>query len=673
MTKIRQNPFSTQRWEHEVEHLIYVPTIISEVGEEKNTFLPGIRGSGKTTILNSLDLRVRESEAVRISNPENVPSRCIGTCLSLLHEFTSKFLRLNSADGSTHEEVFTLYFHLLTLAEVLDTLRYARSTRTLSYSASKEFDFVIRLYEDFPLLESYRKFHENTFLDLSHSLRKLCMKIRIDVGRGNTDPIEDVVAQIVPGDFYNKFVESILNANILVLPSGEKAFLAICIDNAHFLDDIHQRFVNTIIQGSRAPIVYKVSFVKGLYNQTETANPSLPLTNHDRRTVPLDYSTSTNLFKTVCREVFVARLEDASIPNPVLSDRRDTRRHFTQILELIFGPSDYNFQFSDLLRSTSKRRSDILDDAALKFDLWIRTVAKDLNETVPPRSTPAYHQGYTFLKIFDANPDKANAFFYGKEFDQINNYFRQKSAAAIVHFCGETQRELPNSGEASLITLSDGCIRDFLMMQHEIFRTVETTKRLKFMDLWKPKPITAARQSHALARASDEYFSERIDTRQKGGFHASRIVKSIGLLTNRLQTRGPNALASNERGLIVVDLSEKSLDANHKAALEDFIKAINKGQDAGAIRVQEPTNTNIDPMLVSGKLKFRLHRVLAPKFKYAARGPLREVKVPLFKMLELVNSYGDIDELGWADEAFAMIDRDWRYDDEFTFQTTMNL
>lgn len=662
MTKVTGNPFATQRWEHDALHIICVPASMEEIADSKNVYLPGIRGSGKTTILNALDLRVRNSKEVLIKNKENMPNELIGSCISLLHQFTKRFKVLSSISSEVHEDVFTLYFHLISLSEILDTIVFARSEGILRYPINSEREMVSEIFEEFPSLESYKKGNEITFLELSSAFRKICMKLRIDVGRTNIDPIIDLTGEISPPILYEVFCKKIVAKGILAVSDEKQYFLAICVDNAHFLSKDHQKFLNTVVQSSRSPICYKISFVKGLFNDSDTVDPSLALTTHDRKTISLDYSRDRKIFRTICKEVLIARLSQVTIDNPAMKGRRNTLRSYNQIMEMLFGPSDYNSVFDYLIKSTTMRRRKRMHEFVESYESWFSSLCEELEERQPERRVPPYYQAYIFNQLFKSDAARADRAFKGQEFDQIDNYFRQKAAAALTHYCAETRKDVPMLGEVSIGTVSDGCIRDFLLIQHHIFRTTEKSKRVRSFNLYNPRTVPAKHQADAIRQASEDYFMGRLDVNQRGGFHASRIVKALGRLIFLLQTKGENALRSNERGIICFDVGEKSLFDEEQGRHIDLVRAINKGQDAGAIRVLEPSYISYDQERWSGVVKLRLHRLLASKFGFSPRGPLREVHVSLDEMLDLVGSYGDVDENAWAERVFSRIDPTWSHE-----------
>jgi ABC-type lipoprotein export system ATPase subunit len=57
--KLLTNPFEGQRWEHDAEHIIYLPEIFAELEKRQDLYIVGSRGTGKTTFLKALNWNTR--------------------------------------------------------------------------------------------------------------------------------------------------------------------------------------------------------------------------------------------------------------------------------------------------------------------------------------------------------------------------------------------------------------------------------------------------------------------------------------------------------------------------------------------------------------------------------------------------------------------------------------
>lgn len=155
MTK--QNPFAAHRWETEHVHLIWVPPTIARVAAQKPCLISGLRGTGKTVLLNCIDLLAPQKKNYRFLNPEALPSKCIGVYINIVSEFTDFFRFLDSVDlgqdravvshgggASMQGLAFQTYVILNSLARTFEVVDQCRRSEILKYSADSEVEFVRR-------------------------------------------------------------------------------------------------------------------------------------------------------------------------------------------------------------------------------------------------------------------------------------------------------------------------------------------------------------------------------------------------------------------------------------------------------------------------------------------------------------------------------------------------
>ena len=661
------NPFAAHRWETETVHRIWIPPDAATAATAKACFISGLRGTGKTVLLNCLDPLAPQRDNYHFLNRDALPQTCIGVYINILSEFTHYFHVLGvlntpdaPADDAWRDPIHALslqtYLIFHSLSRVFEVIDDCRRIDLLSYDSKTESAFVATFeaiwnqhFVDDPETPSPR-----TLLDCARSMARLCKKVRINSLRLYADRVIALIEGVQPIAFYHAICDAMLQHRLLVGCAGEYT-VKICLDDVHRFLHADQRLLNSIIAVNKAPIGWNLSFVTGRYDATSTQDAAAPLTAHDVAGIDLDYQDDQPGFRRLCVHMYNMRIMPDLTSEDALSDVNAASRR-------VLGRPNSSVLFQLIMGTTNDRfRERLLGHleyvAAQLSDRGIGRLGEN-----PMRYLP---QAYVFDGLFAGDRRQFELFLEKRSTKQIDNYFRQKNVAALVCAANELRRGVPYAGLNVLVSLADGCVRDFLRILSVLYDTSRLGPKKKRGSPRPPSPdafrpdatghMPIEVQSESFVDASHQYLDQFAVAPDRLGRTLTAAVHGVGILVRLLQTSDKmTALSLPERGAIEFSFGEPTLFADQTARIDLVRRALSMGQYIGVVRIIAGTVLPSNGVPQTDPITFRLHRLTAPAFNVSGRGPLRKVRVPLNAILEFAEDRV-IDPQDWAEKVYAQI------------------
>lgn len=660
------NPFAAHRWETETVHRIWIPPDAATAATAKACFISGLRGTGKTVLLNCLDPLAPQRDNYHFLNKEALPQTCIGVYINILSEFTHYFHVLgvlNTPDkpasdawcDPTHALSLQTYLIFHGLSRVFEVIDDSRRIDLLSYDTAAESAFVATFHTIWTqhFLDDTETEIPTTLLDCARTMARLCKKVRINSLRLYADRVTALIEGVQPIAFYHAICEAMLRHRLLIGAAGEYT-VKICLDDVHRFLHADQRLLNSIIAVNKAPIGWNLSFVTGRYDATSTQDAAAPLTAHDVASIDLDYQDDQPGFRRLCIQMYNMRI---SPDQPIGDEPSDVNAASRRVL----GRPNSSVLFQLIMGTTNDRFRDRLLGHLQYVASQLADRGVGRHGENPIRYLP---QAYVFDSLFAGDRRQFELFLAKRSTKQIDNYFRQKNVAALVCAANELGRGVPYAGLNVLVSLADGCVRDFLRILSVLYDTARLGSK-KRRGTVRPRPdafrpdataqIPIEVQSESFVDASHQYLDQFAVAPDRLGRTLTAVVHGVGNLVRLLQTRDKTtALSLPERGAIEFSFGEPTLFADQAARIGLVRQALSTGQYIGVIRIIAGTVLPSNGVPQTDPITFRLHRLTAPAFNVSGRGPLRKVRVPLNVILEFAEDRV-IDPQIWAEKVYAQI------------------
>lgn len=672
--ELRANPFAVNRWETESIHRIWIPPDVSIAAELKACFISGLRGTGKTVFLNCLDILAPDRSNYRFLNRRALPKSCIGVYINILSEFTHYFYLLGAINADkdrdenfssiVHPLAFQTYLIFHAIGRSFSVVDDCRRHDRLDYTTSQESAFVSgfkQIWQRHFLDGTASEIVPTTLLDCATAMNRVCMAIRVNSMRLYADRVRSLIEAVQPIAFYHEVCALLLEHNLLM--AAQRQFhIKICLDDAHRVAAADQRLINAILAVNSAPIGWNVSFITGRYDANSTLDQTAPLTDHDVNRIDLNYQDDYKGFKRLCSKMYNMRVLDGRDDG---FSAANGEKEYWQIL----GRPSAAVLFGHLLGKTDRdsfraKINDNLQYVAEKLqEHGVGTVgAAQRNHSDARRYLP---QTYMFNVLFNGNRREFEHFLQQRSPKQLDNYFRQKNVAALICAANEIGADVPYAGLNMLVSLADGCVRDFLQILSILYNDAASSahgrsqaRRQSRTSVFEPDSqgmLSIDEQSPSFIEASRRYVDHVAPTTDRTGRVLLNLVLAVGALQKLLQSRDRfKALAMPERGLIEFNFNETTLYADQNARELILRQAMSAGQYIGVIRILKGIVSPIPELRSVEPITFRLHHLTAPAFNVSARGPIHAVVVPLHAMLEFAEERVP-DPQVWAQRVYEQI------------------
>lgn len=620
-TMITPSPFSLNRFEHENKHIYYLlPKLYAQLEERKSAFIIGSRGTGKTTLLNSLSWKERTSNG----SLRRALEEFYGTTDVFHSQYIGVYLKVpltvesiarwggRFRNQDVHKRVFALYLNFIMLELILDSIT------ELSLA-----DIIpIKYPEEAAIVKQIANYINNIQPFVPDEMDFTLLNLKRIISRIIAEMINDSLRLLGEGETITKYplnqaweLGRIVAAQLAALcnqssiQKNSSWHFKVCFDESEAFNNLQKEALNTLIRNAHNPLFYYVSYVSDTEDITGTYNPAQTLQQADRNIVVVD-RLSDGDFRQLAEGVLSVRIKHC-YPS------------YTSTLRLseLLGTININELLRSILEeSIAGYAKKLLEEAKHNTsDPFFREANWGFNDTDPMMdedSLPIY-QTYVMRHLSYSAKDIAVATKTQKE--QWRAEIRKRIVAAYLSICKELGTSPRYASAEMVLQLSDNCIRDLLLQMEGIYRECE----LELPRFVETRNINVKKQDKALHEVS----SSKIDKLSKLGLSSSSKIKNLvwcfGEITNRLQvgTETAAALKTPEKGLFRIRYSATIKEE------KELVDLIEEAAAAGffVFKIKRPD-----------EITFRIHCSLAPNFNISYRGAYAATSISLDKLLRLV-------------------------------------
>lgn len=621
-----QSPFwGKPRYEHESVHLYYLDRqdlgIIEAPG---SVYIIGTRGTGKTTLLKALDWdqRIRNPSLQAALEGGPFELGIIGLYAKLpllrLRLFDRWCAGAVSDSDETCVDLFSAYLDLVFLELATGAVDALRRRNVLGFSADEEADTCRQIASQLrrPPLSEEPETRLLGVKELAVSLRRTLEEAAVDKA-SLSDTLRDIVPTTVSvgelGRSWASALAALASINSVQTPRELGWNFRFCMDEAEQLSQWQQVALNVMVRNAQFPLFYLAAYTDPPPNLTETNYPSLEVGKADAEMLVLDWIDDGRQGQTD-REARFTRvaLGAASLRLQHAAARGN--------IELDI-PAD---AITDVLGSASVddllqlhiRESDSAASRALLAD-----AERFADEHQAGSFEGAIYKAYLVKRLRLSVPNSNSSDF--RRFDDAE--LRKRQFAAYLVICNENKWEPKYAGVTTLLHLSDLCLRDVMWMLHELWIRLDASSPLDFLAMRAPLNVQAD-AVRAAAEKKAAFAAKHIDHSPES---TANLVRGLGYLTAELQAYSNDirALRSPERGLFTIDGPSKSADVDAELFL-----MLSSAAKNGYLRLRE---------MAANRWQFRLHRSLAPAYKFTHRRPQYEFRISLEDLWAMSRSSGD--------------------------------
>lgn len=660
-----QNPFHDTRFEYEGRPLIWRgPTSLRLWQSPRNVYVRGSRGSGKTCLLQSVDIAQLLSNTMLAGQYAGEDVRTVGiyyrfpiTLPPLLKKLETACLDQGLFNG---ERLFQLTFartlYLAFWSAVVHRLTTINQIDGRTISGKREAEIVDRcvalaakhgLPLDVPNLSGLR--------ELSNAL-DIYWERQLDA----VSEFDQEVLRLSIRNFNDPpkcFIE-VATALLEILPEfkikmSSDARVLIMLDEFDKLTRSQQVYVNSIVRDTKFPLFWCPAYVSIGSETTDTTLSNINLSLADRDIIDLDDPDEAH-FSDLCAKVSsirlyyrAAELDRLNGGKRLISPSDQPENYFNLTTRL--GTPTLNTLFAHKLKGSF--RDEVLSQV---YEIATRLAARGAD--LPTLSDSGFEVKNDELPLLQAylvvlGVVKEQEFaIRGKSEQSFNAGLRRKlRGASLVAARKFKWKPMPWAGEKIAIALADGCIRDFLDVMAAIYSTyIENEKQgalqgkvdrkeagviRRFSE--SPHPIRNDTQMKAFAKVSEGHAKALTSKTDSDGAAVSRIVHFLARLTGELQTNERlGALATPERGIFIIDFRSQDITAEY--SLSDIhvmkrimMKAVEDGHLKLITRRKRMATVEVEESVAADVLRLRVHRRYAPYFSFSYLGALEEVTLRL--------------------------------------------
>lgn len=621
-----QNPFRPTRFEHHDHPLIWLSPNVKLLEGLKSVYVAGTRGSGKTSLLKAVNWRERLYNPTVSDQLGTNPPDYVAVYFRLPDFLTSAIGLIDWGHCFPNSpkpdlvgyEIFSQLIEFVGAQLICEAISSLRAAQRFSYSTTDEDALVTTILERYPPLARAAAEETCEGLDgLSVVFRRLHQRLNVLITRGQVQDAFAISLETQPGVFINDLASRLRDLACANEGSCSAGFhLKICIDDCETLQPNQQRFLNSLVRSTQNPLFWVVSYVSVDYDSTNTVHHNQTLSDADRTQLLLDDMSNGDFYR-LCEGVSLLRVYYS---DPSLRDKplHKLPRNFFKLEELL-GKVSINALLAAQAQQSLSAEFEQLVEKARASD------KRQGHNHVPP-----IFETYVLEKLGDRLVDNREA--------NRRAYLRRKNVAALLTICAEFRiTNIPYVGANTIVSLSNGCIRDYLELMGSIFDEAVSRGEIKdAADLrQRETPLSRDVQRVGVRTSSRAKLDGIRNTIERDWAEATRTVEFIGKLTALVQSNpaSTSSLASPERGNFIFDLS--ALDET-KGAQEDrraFVTRVLRRCEAdGLLRpARDDQNENEE----AHELAFHLHRRFAPEFGFSYRGPYGLLRMPMAEFADM--------------------------------------
>lgn len=607
------SPFRETRFEFDPEHLYFLSDDLRERLESRHPiYLVGGRGTGKTTLLHSLnwEQRLHNKSLQKQLDSKPFESKFIGVYLKvpevLMHSLNHW---LPGVEPDREAPVLALYMDLLWCGAAFNAVIELISSRKINVKPNDERAAVGALLADgaCSFLNAHTPNGNKTLIEVKSAIDQARRHLEhMAFARSDLNDFLEAFPVLQTGEFGRSLADYLCELCNTASESAEKKwFLKICLDEGEVLQPFQQRVINTIVRLSRWPTFFIISYVREREDFSETLFPALTQERADRLVLPLD-AISDVQFRTLAEGVASVRVRRAL---------NDPRARFS--LRRILGDLDLNRLLKESLEeSASAFSKELLAEAEVLSGHPFFTRNNDPGKEKRGKAAPLICEAYLIRELRLKLPDPDMPQWQRRAQDSAE--IRKKQVAAFLSIFGELKTRPRYAFAEMVFQISDFSIRDFLFQLDELFREAQLDLR-SFLDT----ELSIRQQDKAIRAASSEKCHS-IPTWVKGPPPTvEKYLFVFAELTAVLQRSDPSCrhLNSTERGIF--SLSKAQL-ADQRVA--PHLQIIKDGIEGGFLRLCRDN---------SDAFRFRVHSSLAPAFGFSYRGAYYDFQISLDDLNEI--------------------------------------
>jgi len=601
-----KEPFSQARWEHDSEHLFFLPRgQFLWLEQAKPTYLVGTRGTGKTTLLKALNWKERlenrslQRQLRELSESTDLFSaHCVGVYFKLPRVQLDLFDQFLGEEDPLYPNAVAFYLSLNWVDLMAEATIGLFEAGVFSFSGDKEREVVETIcdfFSDTPCGQRYLNVATvRTLRSLAKSLRLIRRSFERDL---QTGAAAGELAAAYPlgqlAEFADLAGQKIVN-HLLPGSSGEPWYFLVCMDEGESLSESQQLAINTLIRVAERPVLPVVACLSLPSPLTGTAG-KMTTTNADVDVIPID-SMSRKEFREFAEGVASVRLQEATQSDVVKLS-----------LERLVGKLQINSLLERIIKAS--------------MDPWGRELlaASEENRGVSyfgeEGDAPPIYQTFLVESLGLTPPSEEAASWQAR--GQSSAEIRKKMAAAYLTICSRLRAKSLYASAGMILAMSDKCVRDFLWQMHEIYKEVGVGPAA----FARRKGIGVETQDAALRRASDHKINRVGDFVLAETSTVSRLVEGLGELTARLQRPSEaqlkagytRQLRSNELGIFRFQADDRS-----NPRYPEVVELIQEAIEASYLRRASEAKEII---------KFKVHSSLAAHYEFSYRGAYSECVV----------------------------------------------
>lgn len=599
--------FKNQRWEARAsEHIYWLDEpMLHELSGSLSAILTGSRGTGKTTLLNSLSLEQRLTNRWLSKQPGgNFEDGLLGLYVKLPLQH---FDRLHKWTLDVELEIacdwMAFYLDLIwleVLGRAIDLLHRTSHIEDLAPLDQVAAEFLAELRRT-PAGELAMADCPDNAISVLGRLHDLRRSVEFkEVLRA--DPHQMYVAFAVPrvGELGRNWGARFAHAFDEAAPrEGATTWrVKVLMDEAETLQSRHQIAANSILRLAQDPVSYVFSYVSLPDDTVSTCLPGLTLSNADRRLVPRDEMSDPD-FARMCQEIVNARIR-------ALTDTEDPPIRFN--LAQVVG----DLRIEDVLESH-------FSETVGKKVVRLIGAGEGDGESVLRRYIAAVKPQHRSSDLLDGVPSAEPDYSpLSVRRDESANY-RKLKVAAYLSLCAQYNWLPRYAGKQMILQMSDQCIRDFLLQMDALMKG-SGRDAAAFLS---GGPVSIRDQNRLLRRASADKVklaSGKVRTRPH---ETSMLIQGLAYTTRELQSYGRNGLqlSQPERGRFRIDFT------TDPGARHENMRMVREAVEAGYLKLH---GTPKDDEIV-----FRVHNSLAANFNFSYRGAYVPVVLPVSFIQEL--------------------------------------
>jgi len=605
------SPFQYNRWESDIDHIIWLPPEFSEWEGKKCVYITGSRGTGKTTILRGLEwkYRLRNKSLNEQLKKNPFKKRYIGVYLNMPEFISEHFInwppRKDGIDYNIWDEergrIYSLYIEYQILQLFIVAIQELRGENILKFSPEDEFETVETISLERSEIKNFSKQYcgnmkVNTLSDLRLCFKRMHENIR-------SCAINDIELQPISGYptlQMGKMLEEVVSYLINLCSKGYEIkneeenthsdlwTLKVCIDQSESPEHYQQKAINTMVAVQETGnLSFAIASLSGTIDINSTYIPKHPLTDADRKHFSLEEiygkpskfhkfveAVSELRFKKFCNnqdisidiKYILGEWDINALLLPILKKSENKKaKEFIKRAEKNQGIEFFDFKRKDLPLEQLGEELNFYEDSDEQYWNEINSNAMEIDSNIPP-----LYQTYIVEKLEMKLPHQQSTKYEIRA--QKSREIRKKMVAAMLCLCKEYKvKQIPYAGYYMIMNMSDQSIRDFLRQMHEIY-IFENKSAEKFIK----SRINIKTQNIAIHQASENRFR---GIRNETTYYLSEVVSlinSLGQITAKIQSSCPSSLIISETILsmfFLYSFSSSSLQSfNNLSPLIEILK-----------------------------------------------------------------------------------------------------